>query len=305
MEAPTRTLPRDVFMYLLMVIALGVTAVNVGTLLFQYINLAVPDPAAGSYATDSARGLIRWSVSSLVIFFPVLAWVTRFTGRDTKAHPEKRELKVRRWLLYFTLFVAGLILIGDAVALVYTFLQGDLTLRFVLKVISILLVAGTVFSYYLRQLHDPARSILLGRLAAGAVGVVLVAGFWLAGSPSSQYHMRLDQQRAGDLQSLEYQLINYWQSKGALPATLDGLRDGTIGGFTVPRDPLTGDAYGYRILGARSYELCATFDLPSQDDSRSMAPQGMFSAWDHDAGYQCFQGTIDPQRYPVTKPRPL
>jgi len=43
---------------------------------------------------------------------------------------------------------AALVVIGDLVALVYNFMGGDLTARFVLKVGAILVVAGAVFGYY-------------------------------------------------------------------------------------------------------------------------------------------------------------
>src|SRR5438132_4874360 len=43
-----------------------------------------------------------------------------------------------KWLIYLTLFVAALIIIGDLVSLIYNFLGGDVTIKFVLKALSVL-----------------------------------------------------------------------------------------------------------------------------------------------------------------------
>ena len=59
-------------MYLLGLILLAVLAVNFGVLLFQYINIYVPDVLTDRYAgPETYRGPLRWALSSLVIVFPV------------------------------------------------------------------------------------------------------------------------------------------------------------------------------------------------------------------------------------------
>jgi hypothetical protein len=60
---------------------------------------------------------------------------------------------VRRWLTYLTMFVAASILIGDVISLVYTVLGGELTVRFVLKVLTVGAIAGSVFGYYMWDLR--------------------------------------------------------------------------------------------------------------------------------------------------------
>src|SRR6266498_490569 len=161
MDTSNKNLPRDVFLYLLAIVALGMTAVNFGTLLFQFINIYVLDVISSDLRYQSAYySSIRWAVSTLIIVFPVFLWVSRFLKRDIDRNPEKRELKIRKWLLYLTLFVAGVVIIGDLVALVYNYLQGELTLRFFLKVISILFIASSIFYYYLNELREKASKTL-------------------------------------------------------------------------------------------------------------------------------------------------
>src|SRR3989344_5224500 len=75
-----------------------------------------------------------------------------FLERMFRKNEEMRRYWVRVWLLYLTLFIAGAVMIGDLVAVIYNFLNGDLTLRFLLKVGALLLIAGTVFKYYFLEL---------------------------------------------------------------------------------------------------------------------------------------------------------
>jgi hypothetical protein len=141
--------PKDFFLHLLAIVALYTAAGSFTALIFQYINLAFPDQLQGDYYYRAgAMNTIRFSISSLIIFFPVYLFTTRFLNRNYEARPEKRGLKIRKWLVYFTLFVAALVIIGDLVALINSFLGGELTARFLLKVVVVLFVAGSVFTYY-------------------------------------------------------------------------------------------------------------------------------------------------------------
>lgn len=148
-----KTSPRDVFMHLLSIITLYISAGSFLALLFQYINVLWPDQLQGYYEARSAYSAIRWAIAALVVTYPVHLWIMWSLNKSYLAAPSKRNLRIRKWLIYFTLFAAGLILMGDAVALIYNLLSGELTIRFLLKVLSVFLVAGTVFGYYLRDVR--------------------------------------------------------------------------------------------------------------------------------------------------------
>lgn len=148
---------RDAFMYLLLFTTLYVSAFNLGQLVFQLINQAFPDPAAGAAVMEFARETLRWSIAALVVASPVFLGISRLIGRDLAADPSKRASKVRRWLTYLTLFVAASVLIGDVTALVYNLLDGGPTTRFVLKVVTVGSIAGTAFWYYLSDLRADER----------------------------------------------------------------------------------------------------------------------------------------------------
>jgi len=145
---------RETFIYLVLFTTLYLTAFNFGRLIFQFINLGLPDPAAVYETVESAREAIRFSIASIVIAFPIFMWLSILISRSIKRDPAKRASKVRKWLTYMTLFVAAAIIIGDLTALVYSFLGGDLSARFALKIVTVAAIAGVVFGYYLWDLRQ-------------------------------------------------------------------------------------------------------------------------------------------------------
>lgn len=143
---------REAFLYLLLFTTLYISAWNLGSLLFDLINRAFPDPADPTYVGRLGDS-IRWSTASIIIAFPAFLYVARFLGRDLARSPMKRLSAVRRWLTYLTLFLAAGVLIGDMITLVYNALGGELTTRFLLKVFVAALIGGTIFGYYLHDLR--------------------------------------------------------------------------------------------------------------------------------------------------------
>lgn len=146
---------REAFLYLVLFSTLYLSAANFGSLVFDLINRTFPDPALDStYGYRAAGDTLRWAVATLIVAFPVFLFVSRVVGRDLARDPRKRQSAVRRWLTYLTLFIAACVLIGDLIMLVFSALGGDLTIRFVLKVATVGLIAGLVFGYYLRDLRQ-------------------------------------------------------------------------------------------------------------------------------------------------------
>jgi hypothetical protein len=147
---------REAFLYLVLFTALYLSAYHLGSLLFDLINRAWPDPAMHD-VWRSPEDSMRWSIASILIAFPVFLFVARYLGRELAGNPVKRLSAVRRWLTYLTLFVAADVLIGDLITLAYNALGGELTIRFVLKVVVAGAISGTIFGYYLWDLRRDER----------------------------------------------------------------------------------------------------------------------------------------------------
>lgn len=321
-KKPVSSTPKDVFQHLLMIVTLYIGVVSLITLLLQYIDVLFPD-ALNFYYQGTLDG-IRMSSSTLLVVTPVFLLMCWLIQKEIHAEEEKNEIKVRRWLLYLTLFIASITIITDLVRLVYSFYSGELTIKFALKVLSVLVVTGAVFFYYLWDLRGLWLKTKAPKFFAWgtvtAMVIVTVAGFFIVGSPMRQRQIRLDDQRTSDLQTLQGQIINHWIQKEKLPDKLDDLRD-SISGFMPPLDPVSRQPYEYKVSSTLSFSLCATFSQPSLDKKfgRSVGYDqpyakpilvdpgyyyggGTDTNWSHDAGRQCFDRTIDPKLYKPVKP---
>jgi hypothetical protein len=298
-----RLSPRDFFLYIATLITLVWSSISLIALAFEIINYAYPDTLA--YYIDPYSTQMRFAIASLIIIFPVFLIVSWFINRDLKNHPEKKGLTFRRWLIYFILFVSGLAIIIDLITLVNTFLGGDTTARFLLKVLSVFVVAAGIFGYYIYDLRrdigrNSAVPTVITWLSVVVVIAALVSGFLIMGTPGDQRLIRYDQTKVNDLSSIQNQIVyDYWQPKRTLPTTLNELND-AVTGFQVPTDSQTGASYEYRKISDLQFELCANFNKPSVKNGSSPAyPAGQVnSVWDHQSGRQCFTRTIDPSLFP-------
>jgi hypothetical protein len=311
-----RTGPKDVALHLFAIVLLYGIVIHVGILLFQLINQSFVDPLSVSYGYSYASrfrfGPLRWAIATLVIAFPIFTWVTTMIERDCTRNPEKRQLRTRRWLLYLTLFAAGLTIVGDLSTLVFQFLNGEITTRFILKVLAILAIAAGVFGYYLGVLRRDTGApvgrwhMILARAIPVLVAAALVWGFVVSGTPQSERLRRFDARRVTDLSNIQRQIVSHWQQRGALPEKLDALAD-SISGYKAPLDPQDATPYRYRIVGERQFELCAVFRADNRDDTKYTGLKPYydtdFRTWDHGKGITCFTRTIDPARYPSRQPK--
>ncbi len=249
------TSPKDFFLHLLAIVTLYASAISFLVLAFQYINVSFPDVLEGYWNARGAYEGMRWAIAMLFVIFPVYIGTNLFLNKEYKAVPEKKELKIRRWLVHFTLFVTALVIIGGLVALLLNFLKGELTTRFLLKLVSIFFVAGSVFGFYLWDLKNKTftKGVKGFVYAVSAIVVAsIVFGVVTAGSPATERARRLDDQRISHLSSIQWQLVEYWRSKEALPEDLSVLND-ALRGFTVPKDPATEEPYEYRKTGETSF----------------------------------------------------
>ncbi len=124
----------------------------------------------------------------------------------------------------------------------------------------------------------------------------------MVGSPSNERLYRFDEQRIQDLQSIQWQIIDYWQNKQKLPTQLADLNY-TLRDIKVPIDPESGAKYEYYIDSAYTFRLCATFNKSSRNaptDTPVVYPMPNEASlsgtnyWQHPEGNFCFQRTIDP-----------
>jgi len=148
---------RDTFLYLLIFTSLYTVVISLVMLLFEYVDIIFIDAAtrAWDYSSDYQLSSIRWLLAVLMVASPPFFWLSRLTLREIARNPEKARSAVRRWLTYLTLFVSAVTIFSDLMALLYSFIEGELSTRFVVKVVVLFAVTGFAFLYYLLSLRTP------------------------------------------------------------------------------------------------------------------------------------------------------
>lgn len=151
---------RDAFFHLLAFTALYAWVISLACLFFIYIGFAFPDPATptSTYGIEGALSSIRISLATLMVAFPLFLVVWWLLLGEVRKFPEKAKSGVRRWLASLSLFVAAVIILGNAITVVYYLVEGDLTVRFLLKVAVLFVIAGGLFIYLALTLRSEAEA---------------------------------------------------------------------------------------------------------------------------------------------------
>ncbi|MFA5751050.1 MAG: DUF5671 domain-containing protein [Candidatus Paceibacterota bacterium] len=300
-------------------------------LTFETLNKRFPDVLNSYYQYGYSTyefETIRMALATLIIFFPAYLIISYFWKRYTKGEMGTIDIIIRKWVIYIILFLSVAVFMGDLVALIRYFLSGEITTRFVWKVLVTLLTTILVGKYYIFDLLDnkifgwkiKRSGIIFSVVSIVFVIVAVSFSFMIMGSPKTQRAYRLDDRRVNDLQNIQYQVINYWQQKEELPETLNDLQN-PLTGYSLPIDPEfeKGRNYEYRPIDDLSFELCAEFTLsmpkgwrennyggmePFYDNGKDTSVAypaysgGMNESWDHEKGRTCYQRTIDKDIYP-------
>lgn len=319
------------FLSLGLIISLITSIVSFLGLAFSALDKKFPDVLNASYQygyNDYSFESMRVALSTLIIFFPVFLVIAYFWTKYKDEVLSITDKLIKKWLIYIVLFLSALVVVIDLVTLVRYFVSGEITTRFILKVLITLIIALFVGIYYIFELKN--KNKILGvpiRLAStikSSVFVILliVFSFMVMGSPLKQRDLKLDQRRIDDLQSIQWGIINFWQQKEKLPNNLEELKN-PLSGFYLPIDPEfdKGKSYEYFKKDDLTFELCATFslDMPkgwqeyrggggimpmyekSVSDVAVSYPYpygGANDSWDHKAGRTCFERKIDKDLYP-------
>jgi membrane protein YqaA with SNARE-associated domain len=309
-EANRPTLARpasavDVAINFFSFILLGIVAYGLGNLFFSVIDKSFPDPMLQrSWFRDQT---IHHAIASLVIAFPAYVLAMRFWFRRFQADEGRTESGLTKWLTYIVLLIASITIVGDLITVLYTLLQGEITTRFLLKAITLLVLAGLVSGFYFlerkkiqyRKAIRPGVFRNFGWIVAGLVIAGIGLGFMDAGSPEQARKQAFDLQRSTRLGTLSNCIERYAGAMGQLPVSLDDLRKSAGYAYCADamQDPKTRADFEYRVVTASrlqgearvgEFELCASFDLPSAVED---GDNGMYGAnvllRRHPAGRSC------------------
>jgi hypothetical protein len=137
----------EAFYHLSAFTCLYIAVVSLLVMLFELLDLALPDAAESYYSPESSLSSIRFSLSTVIVFSPLYVVFSRLIHQQAQRGELIQGGIVQRWLTYLSLFVIVITVLFDAATLVFALLEGELTTRIVIKGTTLLSVVGSVFAY--------------------------------------------------------------------------------------------------------------------------------------------------------------
>lgn len=275
-------------------------------LVFSIINLLYPDAAQGYYEIESSSYSARLGMAMLVVFFPTYTYLTRTVNELRRKESETAYHGITKWLIYLSLLIGGGVLLGDFVAVILTYLNGELTTRFILKAAFLLIVVGVAFYYYIQDargywVKKEQSSIIFGGAMAVTVIASIIVGFLNIESPAVVREMKLDSTQVNDLQEMQWRVQDFITiSSSTLPKTISEV----YGEFEAPRAPEGREAYTYEVTET-GFKLCATFAHETIDQHNNFPMASIDKEfgdntitirnpdnWSHKEGRYCFDRIV-------------
>ncbi len=271
------------------------------TLLFGIINIMFPDATNDYWMIESAHSNVRLGIAMVIVFFPTYLVLTRIVNNMRRNEKNGAYLSLTKWLVYLSLLVGGGVLLGDLVAILMYFLEGEITQRFILKAFAVFVVIGAATHYYILDargfwLKNEQKSLMF---AMGTIVLVLASlgyGFSNIETPSEVREQKLDATQVTDLQQIQWRIQDYAMTNKKLPDSLEQLGDAA-----VPTAPEDRPSYRY-VVNNEGFELCATFAQPSTQNENYMYQASPINEkmmiqnpdnWQHAAGEVCFKRVVN------------
>jgi len=292
-----KTTAKDFFLNFGAFTLLYVLVGNLIGLLFTVINKAYPKITNGYDYMGSSS--ISWPVATLVVLLPIFIILMYFLEKEYRVAPEMQNTIIHRGLTYITLFIAGCVIAGDLVTVVYYFIDGqELTTGFLLKVLVLLVIFSCLFIYYISDLRKKLtrNSRIVWRIIAGVIVIgSIIWGFAVLGSPRTQRLIKYDEQKVTALQGINSQINNFYRNKGFLPKNMEEITSNDSYYVSQTNDPQTQEPYEYEKVSDTTYNLCAEFNKESDEkEDKTSYRYDYYGDWTHSDGRHCFSKNVDP-----------
>ncbi|HOZ53353.1 MAG TPA: DUF5671 domain-containing protein [bacterium] len=293
--------PKYAFYYLLSLVALIFLAISSAIIIFQIIDKSIFDALAyyGSYSNQSA---LRFGISALLISAPIFFLCANLINKGLKNREIDKDSPLRNWLTYFILAVSAVVILGSLVGIINAFLSGEMTFKSVLQLITVIVIASLIFSFYLYDIRrnkiskkDKIMKVFFFS-SVSLVIIVFISSWFFVESPKMARERKIDEKVLNNIHSLESYINSYYEKKKELPNDLSAINSvievANFDQFLV--NPINGEKIEYKKIGEREFELCANFRTDSYESKRNEA----YPVYVGDGskvyvkGWNCFKGNL-------------
>ena len=292
------------FFYMLSLIALIFTSLAAGMVIFQIINKKIIDPiilAPGGFN----QAELKFAISAILIAAPLYFIMVWLINKEILAGNLEKESGVRKWLTYFILFISAVFMIGWLIGTINSLLNGELSLKFILKALTSILISAAIFSYYfydMRRQDIGKNNNIIKAYFLGSIVIVLtalIASFFFIDSPRTVRMQKYDQNIVNKFSQISNGINSYYGEKGRLPPDLNTIvKDSSAYALTENEatDPGTNKIFEYKIINNTSYELCSTFKTENKSQANKFSSADFYpyldTRWLHESGYRCLKQRV-------------
>ena len=288
------------FLYMLSLVALIFVSLSTGMIIFQLINKYVPD-ILNKFAGQFSDGTLKFAISALIISAPIFYFTMRQISKSLFSGSLEKDSGIRKWLTYLIIFVAFVVMIGWLIGLLTSYLNGELTMKFILKAITAIGISVAVFTYYL---YDIRRDEVVGKKdmrvaiyfygSLTIIAAAFISALLIVESPTAARNRMIDNAVLDNFNKIDAALNNYYQQNKKLPTGLDILKGDYY--FLTDQDltnPADKSKFEFKTKSATEYELCAQFLTSNKIANSNTDYYNYKDRWPHDTGYQCLKQIIN------------
>ena len=266
---------KNIFYYLLAFITLCYDVWHFLSIIFTTIEKKIPDALDNNYSYSYLYNddSFRFSIASLLVLLPIYIGISWYINRRIENGQMESESKIRHVMIYSTLLLSVLAISGSLVSVIYNYLGGEITDRFVYKALSVSLVSIAIAAYYYYTLNRDYKVMTKKPLIIGATVLIVVFAICIycvsvVGSPTEVRNRKLDDKSLSNLSNIEsslYQVYNnsikYYNDDKSYILPVDIETEDTFKSYIT--DPNTNKPYPYRVISQDKtkavFELCPTF----------------------------------------------
>ncbi|HSX09086.1 MAG TPA: DUF5671 domain-containing protein [Candidatus Saccharimonadales bacterium] len=157
------------FLYIIFFISLYVLATAVSGILHLWVDKAIPTVIDNANTTTSSDfsfffpdfetpSVIRGYIAAIIVSFPLFIVLAFVLKRQLVTQPIVRNLRSRKLLIYITLIITFLILLGNIITICYDLLAGTVTGNGLGHLGVTLLIVGAIFTYFIGEVKNDRKS---------------------------------------------------------------------------------------------------------------------------------------------------
>lgn len=148
------------FLYIILFISLYISFTSFGGILHYAVNQYFKDPIEQSAYSllNIDKTLLKMYIAGIIVSYPIFAILFIILKKQIFKNPAVKNLTVRKLLIYITLIITFLIMIGHLTMTLYGFLSGKSTIASFMHFLVTFSVAGSIFIYFLLEIFEDRHS---------------------------------------------------------------------------------------------------------------------------------------------------